>query len=179
MPVTKINVKQILHTLPARLYADTNFLIYCFFKGKTPNEKALHNTAKRFLSTCFFLNAKIYVSNLAIDETCWKIICKKHQRAGLPSNKQSINSNLKNYVNAVKAFQKFIDNHVKTGNLELIGTPDYTISDAFNIMTTIPFCPRDAFHIAIANDQGITNYITNDNDFDNPKLGNITLYQLS
>lgn len=161
---------------PPVVYVDANFLIYLFYEG--------HNWQERARSWWFRLIAEgtvLAISNLALDETWFSLVSCLYKKDN--PNKQIHPKRLwwaacvQKYLTVLRNCHNFVTTYSRTGRIRLVGTKYETVEKAFNLMSSVPLMPRDAFHVALLQQENIDAILTIDPDFEN--VSDIKVYNWS
>lgn len=148
-----------------KIYFDANFLIYWFICKKPELKKRARVLLAEFLKN----RNDLYSSTLAFDEIWWGIRNEYNQQN---------NVELSCYDDLVfDELKKFTDAFLPKLKLaQFTNANDGTIA-AMNHIKSIKLRPRDAFHLAIVEDNNIEILVTGDSDFiKNKSLINVVVY---
>ncbi len=150
-----------------KVYFDSNFLIYWFISKKPELKKR----ARVLLAELLMKRNNLYSSTLAFDEAWWGIKNEYNQQndVDLSCCDDLVFNELKKFTNAILPRLK----------LAQFTNASNGIMAAMNHIKNLKLDPRDAFHLAIAEDNGIKIFITGDRDFtENKSLTNIAIYSV-
>jgi len=150
-------------TYPSIVYADTNFLVCLFYRDHDLHPKA---------QSCYFqLRAQgtvLAISSLVLDETWFKLVSCSYKRDN-PNKKidaKKVAGCIKKYSQRLHRCHNFVTTYSRSGRIRLVGTDYDTVDKAFNLMSSVPLSPRDAFHAAMLQQENINTILTADQRFE-------------
>lgn len=143
-------------SIPKDVYLDANFLVAYFVKGHQDS-----NGSRKLFFELVSSGIKLYLSNLGLDETLFKIyeIYRGQTSKSIPFNHYTKNFEevLQNITNSSLGFYLIQFNNPKGG-----------AEKAVENIRNFNLRPRDAFHLAHLQDLGISYIVTKDKqDFEN------------
>ncbi len=142
-----------ISTKGKKIYFDANFLIYWFISKKPELKKRARVLLAEFLSN----KDNLYSSTLAFDEAWWGIRNEYNQQN---------NVNLSCYDDLVfDELKKFTDAFLPKLKLAQFTNANNGIMAAMNHIKNFKLRPRDAFHLAIVEDNNIEVLVTGDKHF--------------
>lgn len=142
-----------MNTENKKIYLDANFLIY----WAIPKDDELRKKVRNHLA--FFLANKktLATSPLAIDEM-WYGIRNEYKKQ---NNKEARYADEPLY----SILKNFTDQILKKTNILQFADPVAGVNNALNHVKNFNLGPRDSFHLAIMDENSISEIITNDSDF--------------
>lgn len=155
----------IIDTKGKKIYFDANFLIYWFISKEPELKKRARVLLAEFLKN---KNNFLYSSTLAFDEAWWGIRNEYNQQnnVNLSCSDDLIFNELKKFTNAILPRLK----------LAQFADANDGVRVAMNHIENFKLRPRDAFHLAITEDNNIEVFVTGDKHFiKNENLTNITM----
>ena len=123
------------------IYLDANFFILCNFDSTSRGENA------RKIQERISKGTKASTSALALDEVVWVLIKNKK----------------------MPLLRETIEDIFAIPNLAVLEVPSTSALDALDFVERFGLKPRDAFHAAIMKSRGITEIVSDDQDFDGVK----------
>lgn len=120
------------------IYLDANFFVICNFDQTIKGENA-----RKILSK-IIAGKKAITSSLALDEVMWVIIKNKK----------------------IEALRETIEDIYATLNLTVKEVASHIPLEALDVIEKYDLKPRDAFHVAIMKNLGVTEIVSDDLDFD-------------
>jgi len=176
-----------IRNLPDKLYLDTSFLMATFLK---PDK--FHRRASSLLLALQFATTTCFISTLALDESWWVILKRRYENERVRGRISGpdipdiltarwLKSNMSFISNSspiLKRFEAFIARYIRQGKFKLIDVKADRSGKAFNYMLTVPIPPRDAFHLAVIEGEGIGAVATADEDYDNAPFPNFTVFSI-
>lgn len=152
------------------VYADSNFLLYCFIKPSSLDphvDRQRFKLAKQLLFGFLQKKIRIVISSLALDEAWYIYLKLLYQKdhgkdAWTPNTLKNHPEIITTYKDNLEKLQKSILAHPYR---RLVGVPDDAIAPAFNNMISFQLGPRDSFHLAVCCHEETECLVTGDRDF--------------
>lgn len=171
MPVIAFNAG---HTLPDRVYVDSNVVIAFFYQTHS-----VHLPASAFVLESLRQRTTLVISHLTLDELWYFLMMQRH----MDSVGTKFNVKSQSHVSPHTAEIDRVTNSLLALSNICLFSCDRTaeiVTYALGTLKAHNFAPRDAFHLANMTAAGIPAMATSDKDFDRLATNNpdLTIFRI-
>jgi len=162
MPLRTVAYSSDLH-LPARVYLDTNVLLYA-----RDRDSARYRQASSCLGELIRQGCQLHVSQLTFDELWWTLFRQSYRlETGEELTARTFRENRSVWQHSWPRIRSISEELLQWGRLSILEVSSTVlVRETIRIIDTNPLAPRDAFHLAIAVTNHVPGFVTADRDYE-------------